>query len=298
MAAASMGRGDCLTRYGKRPLARLIVHPPQEDGFSRKVGDAIERTITLRAADVSGMAFTPMRHSEIDNLGIYPGEPTVDDKFNRGDLSGTRVETVTYVFERPGEFEIPGMSFPWWDIRNAKLQRIELPGLSVQVAAGAVTAAEAETVSGTTRKLSARLVWSVLLPFAIVAVIAMRFGRRVLGRFAAWRQARRESEARYFSQVMRAVRSGDQNAVLRETMRWLDRINRDSSPARLDQFLERYGDARAQTVAATLVSREPADRSNFKAFAGGLVAARGRWQKAGRDRRNVNRLLPALNGDS
>lgn len=104
---------------------------------SPTVGDAIKRTVTLRAEDVSGMAFTPMLHSEIENLGIYPGEPSVEDKFARGDLTGTRVETVTYVFERPGEFEAPGIVLPWWDVRNKQLKRIELPGLSLQVSASA-----------------------------------------------------------------------------------------------------------------------------------------------------------------
>lgn len=271
---------------------------PEPD--SPVVGDAIERTITLRAADVSGMAFTPMRHGKIENLGIYPGEPTVEDKFNRGDLSGTRVETVTYVFEHAGDVEIPGVVLSWWDVRKSELQRIELPGLSVQIAAGAVTVAEAEAVPEATRKLRMRLIWSVLFAVAIVVVIAVRFGGRVLNHLAAWRKARRESEAMYFRQVMRSVRSGDQKAVLRQTMRWLDRINCDSSPARLDRFLQQYGDTRTQTVAATLVSKsgEQADKSNLKAFAGGLAAARGRWQKAGRVRRKVDSLLPALNGSS
>ena len=46
-----------------------------------KVGDAIKRTVTLRAADVSGMAFAPMRHLEIEGLGSYPGEPTVEVRY-------------------------------------------------------------------------------------------------------------------------------------------------------------------------------------------------------------------------
>ena len=48
---------------------------------SAMVGDAIKRTITLRAEDVSGMAFAPMQYSEIEGVGIYPNEPAVDDNF-------------------------------------------------------------------------------------------------------------------------------------------------------------------------------------------------------------------------
>ena len=265
---------------------------------SPTVGDAIERTITLRATDVSGMAFMPMRHARIENLGIYPGEPTVEDKFNRGELKGTRVETVTYVFERPGDIEIPGVVLSWWDVRKVELQRIELPGLSVQVAAGAAVVAEGDTVSEATRKLSMQLVWSVVLAVAVVAALAFRYGGSVLDRFAALRQARRETEAVYFKQVMRSARSGDQHAVLRETMRWLDRINSDVQSARLDKFLREYGDSETQFAAAELMKTlgKQAGQSSLTVFARGLVTARAQWQEAGRIRQQAASVLPALNG--
>lgn len=269
---------------------------PEPDELT--VGDAIERTITLHAADVSGMAFTPMRYNEIENLGIYPGEPTVDDKFNRGDLSGTRVETVTYVFEHPGKVEIPGVALSWWDVRSSKLQRIELPGISVEIIAGAET--ESGAPAAAPQQLSMQLIGSVLFAVVLLAALAFRFGDRLLGRLAAWQRARRESEANYFKQVMRSVRSGDQKSVLRDTMRWLDRINSDSTPARLDQFLQQYGDAQVRLAASELMSTlsRQADKSKLTAFAHGLAAARTRWQKAGRVRRKADSLLPALNSGS
>jgi len=102
------------------------------------VGDALKRTITLRAEDVSGMAFAPISHNRTEDLGIYPGEPEVDDRFARGDLTGTRIETVTYVFERAGAFEIPDLEFSWWDVGAGELKLLVLPGLSLQVAGNAV----------------------------------------------------------------------------------------------------------------------------------------------------------------
>ena len=77
------------------------------------------------------MAFAPVRHGKINDVGIYPAGPTVDDGFVRGDLVGTRVETVTYVFERPGTIEIPGLEWSWWDVRSMELKRSKLPGLSI-----------------------------------------------------------------------------------------------------------------------------------------------------------------------
>ena len=104
----------------------------------------------------------------------------------------------------------------------------------------------------------------------------------------------------YFKQVMRSARSGGQPAVLRETMRWLDRINSDYQPARLDKFLQQYGDSQTQVAAAELVKTlsDQTGQSNLAAFARGLAAARGRWQRAGHVQRNVESLLPSLNGSN
>ena len=254
---------------------------------SPMVGDAIKRTISLHASDVSGMAFAPMRFKRIENIGIYPAEPTVADKFARGDLTGTRVETVTYVFERAGDFEIPDVEFNWWDIDAGQLKQLVLPGMSVQVTGEAVV--ELAPVE-TQRQKNTGLLRSALLAVLIAVVVALRFGGRFAQRWTAWWRARNETEATYFRRAIRSVRSGDRKAALRDTMRWLDRINGETQAARLDQFLERYGDARAREAAT-----DP-EISSSAELASGLKVARKRWRQAQRERMNASELLPELNG--
>jgi hypothetical protein len=243
------------------------------------VGDAIKRRITLSAEDVSGMAFAPTLHNEIDNLGIYPGEPTVEDKFARGDLTGTRVETVTYVVERAGDFELPGIELSWWNIDTQELQHILLPGLTLQVTGGPTVASQPNE----------RPSWSALIVLLVVVVVLLVFGGRILAVWAAWRHARNETEAAYFRRVRRSARSGDQNAVLRDTMRWLDRINNDSQVARLDLFMQKYGDSRASEAVADQ------SESSTMGFVSRLAVARKCWQQAHRGG-EAGYLLPDLNG--
>ncbi|RLA30393.1 MAG: hypothetical protein DRR11_08740 [Gammaproteobacteria bacterium] len=243
------------------------------------VGDAIKRRITLRAEDVSGMAFAPTLHNEMKNLGIYPGEPTVEDKFARGDLTGTRVETVTYVVERAGDFELPSIELSWWNIDTQELQHIVLPGLTLQVTGGPAGAS----------KQDERRSWSAFIVLLVVVVVLLVFGGRVLAGWTAWRQARNETEAAYFRRIRRSARTGDQKAVLRDTMRWLDRINNASQAARLDLFMQKYGDSRARE--AILDRSEP----GTMAFVSSLAAARKRWQEA-QQRGEASYFLPDLNG--
>jgi hypothetical protein len=243
------------------------------------VGDAIKRRITLRAEDVSGMAFAPTLHNEIDNLGIYPGEPTVEDKFARGDLTGTRVETVTYVVERAGDFELPSIELSWWNIDTQELQHIVLPGFTLQVTGGPAVASQ----------LNERRSWSVLIVLLVVVVVLLVFAGRLLTGWTAWHQARNETEAAFFRRIRRSARTGDKDAVLRDTMRWLDRINDDSQAARLDLFMQKYGESRASD--AVLDQSE----SSTMAYFSSLAVARKRWQQA-QHGGGASYFLPDLNG--
>jgi len=263
----------------------------QPELASAAVGDAIKRTITLRADDVSGIAFTPMLQREIENLGIYPGEPTVEDKFARGELTGTRIETVTYVFERPGAYELPSINYTWWDVRNQELKSIELPGLALQVSGSVAT--ESIPANTSAQQKNTRLMWLALLAFLVTTVIAFRSRGRIADRWTAWRMTRSDSEAAYFRRVLRSLRSGDRETVLRETMRWLDRINDEPRPERLDEFMRRYGDAGSQSAARGLSG----DRTKLDvaALRRGLQAARKNWLQTQRTSKRAAGVLPGLN---
>jgi len=243
------------------------------------VGDAIRRRITLRAEDVSGMAFAPTLHNEMENLGMYPGEPTVEDNFARGDLTGTRIETVTYVVERAGDFELPSIELSWWNIDTQELQHIVLPGFTLQVTGGPAVASQ----------LNERRSWSVLIVLLVVVVVLLVFAGRLLTGWTAWHQARNETEAAFFRRIRRSARTGDKDAVLRDTMRWLDRINDDSQAARLDLFMQKYGESRASD--AVLDQSE----SSTMAYFSSLAVARKRWQQA-QHGGGASYFLPDLNG--
>lgn len=86
------------------------------------------------------MAFTPLFFSKIDGLGVYPAEPIVEDSYDRGSLKGKRVETVTYVFEREGSFEIPEIAIWWWDLGRKALRKVVLSSLRATVSGGPANA--------------------------------------------------------------------------------------------------------------------------------------------------------------
>ncbi len=259
-------------------------------------GDAITRKVTLSAEDVSGMAFPPMQHPEIEGVGIYPGQPTVTDQTDRGSLRGEREESVTYVFEEPGDIALPAIVLPWWDIDAAVLQRIELPGLELIVEGQIAPDPVVETEVVPTVKPRARRL------LAAVAVVLIAIGLWLALKVGRWLQTRRRawlaSEEAAFKGVNRALRGRDPATICAAVMRWLDRLDIGTRPARLDLFLEDYGDEPTRAAAAVLAQRLATGErfTEPRSLARGLKKARKDFRQALRARRIASNVLPELNG--
>jgi len=262
---------------------------------SLKVGDTLERTVALQAVDVSGMAFTPLVYKAIPSVGIYPVQPTVEDSSNRGTLNGLRTETVTYVFEQAGKILIPDIELSWWNLSENKLEKIELPGRVINIAAGV------ESVSSTVVLPAKQLQKHYLLPviFVLLLIVSVLyyFRKELVRHWITQREARMESEERYFQRVEKLIRSKNSKAALRSIMRWLDRINDTSSPAQLDGFINHYSDAQAKKVIdqflrSVAASEKLADPTPLLEV---LSTARKNWQQAREQRGPGVNVLPALN---
>ena len=94
-----------------------------------------------------------------------------------------------------------------------------------------------------------------------------------------------------------ALRGGDPAAITAATASWLDRLDPNVKPARLDLFLDEYGDDATRAVALTLTERL-ADGETFtdgRVLAAGLKLARRKLLRARKFRRS-REVLPPLNG--
>jgi hypothetical protein len=265
--------------------------PPKK---THKVGDAIKRSIRMEAADISSMAFTPMQHPPIVGVGLYPGEPTVKDTAGRGELSGTRVESVTYVFEQPGTVQLPAVVLPWWNITSETLEQIHLPGETLTIT-GAPPASSGAPAHDTAKQGPTTWRWIAIGLLSIAALGTFRFRHSLLTAWTTWRTARQSSEAAQFRRVLTSIRSNDPQATLRDLMHWIDAITPGPEPARLDHFLQSHADA--QNLADQL-SRAPDSPPDLASLAIGLTKARRHWiqqQRRQSRSRQVHAQLPPLN---
>ena len=261
--------------------------PGEED---LKVGDSLKRAITIEAPDIPGAAFPPLRFDPVKSTAVYPAEPLVEDRSNRGSLVGVRTETVTYVFQKAGRVQLPDMAVTWWDISNKKLNREILKGIGLKIKPNPALASS--TVNSSVDSLR----WLPFLFLALIAIVGWTFHRRLLSSWQSWQQEYRETEKAYYKRFVKAARSGKPADAYKALMRWLDRINSETVAACLDQFLETYSDpgiaAEAERLVQSIDTKSP---WNGTKLARGIKVARKLWMARHGRPKAAKRLLPLLN---
>ena len=257
-----------------------------------EVGDAIKRTITLQAADISGMAFEPIAREPIDGLAVYPAQPRVDDKVERGTIEGSRIETFTYVAERAGSYTLPAIVLEWWDIEGESLERIELPGTLFKVARSSQGAA-----TGTAASLPGA--WITAATLVILVLLALFFLRHAIAdRWQLRLAARKQTEGYLFRLLEKSVRGADSKTIFRNLMRWLDRIEQSGRPARLEPFVTRYCERSERQLIMQLQEAAMRGENHFperKPLQRALVSARKRRKRERHERAQASVTLPLLN---
>jgi oxygen tolerance protein BatD len=262
-----------------------------------KVGDALKRSISLRAAGISGMAFEPVQYAPVAGVGIYPSEPVVQDAVNWGSLSeGRRTESVTYVFEREGNYVLSDVTVTWWDLGEKRLHREVLPGPHVRVVF-AVPAAGGGTSAPASRPWPRWL--GIVAAVGVAAVGAGLYWREAIrARYQAWTRTRDNSEVAYFRRFTAATRTGDVHRTLNALLRWLDRLEAGMAPAQLGHFVQRYGDEAVQHEAQRLerlVATGRQEAWDAAPLLRGMTQARERRLQAGRRRSPRRTVVPPLN---
>ncbi|QDV22505.1 BatD family protein [Aureliella helgolandensis] len=100
-----------------------------------KPGDIVVRTITQSASQMTGMALEPPANQAPSGVQIYPSDPIVLDKTDRGDFTGERTDKITYRFQRSGTMTIPEATYTWWDPDKQAYGTQTLPAVVFNVAA-------------------------------------------------------------------------------------------------------------------------------------------------------------------
>jgi len=197
-----------------------------------KAGDAVTRTVTIKAEGTPAMLLPPQTFAIIDGLRLYPAQPALEDKVDRrtGVVTSTRVDSATYMLERGGDYSLPAIDIGWWNVGEGKVEQVHLPAVRLVVATNPPADDGRSVVRWTLSTLIdvfadhwvlAVLALTILVALAwVVPAAAHRTTAFIQGRRAAYRA----SEAWSFRQFRAAFRKGKAEAVYFDLLGWLRRF--------------------------------------------------------------------------
>jgi hypothetical protein len=155
--------------------------------------------------------------ADIPGLSLYAAPAEVRDTSNRGQLVGERIERLVITLEAPGDYELPGLEYDWFNLGSGEFETIVIEPLRFSVSAAGESEASSEKSVGMARKQTFSL-FNVLGMLAAVALLAGALGllaRNKRLRALASRVLRQLQSWQKHGEFAREVRRGNAEAALR-----------------------------------------------------------------------------------
>ena len=131
-------------------LAQSVTVEQDWDGAEGplEVGDAVTRRLSVAISGASALFVPDLLRSaapesgqrsdedatELAAFAPYPEDAVVTESIDRGVMSGTRSEQVSYIAQSGGEARFPDILLSWYNIDSGEVEDILLPGQIVNVA--------------------------------------------------------------------------------------------------------------------------------------------------------------------
>jgi hypothetical protein len=292
------GAADATLAFAARGLT--LDQSFDRDPLKLQVGQALVRTVTVFAEDTQAMMIPAIDEGQAEGLKQYAEAPRIEDNVSVGRTTGSRrTETITYTADAAGSFELPAVTYAWFDTEAHATQSAELPAVKLTVTAappasqGIVPQLQAVPATG-------GLKWTRIVYVVPVAVVALVIGwvfwrwfpvlrTLFLGRRAAYANSR----AARLKQLDATIRSSDDP---RHVYAALADWSRFEGFRTISDWLAASGDpeltGQVSGLEAALFSGAPArafDRKGLQRAIAGI----GQNRPAKADRKSI--VLPALN---
>lgn len=201
-----------------------------------KIGDAITRTVTIKATGVPAMLLPPVVFAQATGLALYPAQPFLHDSTDSrtGVLSATRVDAATYILQSTGDFLLPGVVIHWWNLASEKIESVHLDAVTLHVIDNPLARRSPSEAPSALRRFNTFVDfvsshWSMLVLVGAVMIALAWFFLRIVHALTAQYRWRRDawlaSEARSFMLLLAAACRRSTGKVYCALLNWLARFN-------------------------------------------------------------------------
>ncbi|THK37785.1 hypothetical protein EHS39_12050 [Ensifer sp. MPMI2T] len=276
------------------------------DASGLHAGDALVRTITVRAEGLDAMMIPEPDFGSPAGARVYVHDPALsEERTPRGEpVAGIRKDTATYVFAQAGYYRLSAIHVEWFDPQTGNIELAEAPMVAVTVAAAPTVDTGLGPPAPEPEKppFDWRL-WAGVGAATVVAAALIWLAAGLLSRAESWGEAwhhrRINSERECFRRIEQACRDHDLTSLNRA----LDAWSRKTGNVPLSRWLDRFADAATQRLFAehqrALYGKPPGGRTrtDFGALRRGLRTARRSWLRSRPSATAGPAALPPLNPD-
>lgn len=118
------------------PSELLSIHQEwQPEPNSFMVGEPITRVITLTAAGLSEEQLPEIAMEMPNGLKIYPDQAELHTGISNERLVSQKVKNFAIVANKPGTYQLPEISIPWWNTVTNQFQQAIIPAQTITVSA-------------------------------------------------------------------------------------------------------------------------------------------------------------------
>jgi len=198
-----------------------------------QLGDAFTQTEKVRADNVLAMMLPEMKTPVIEGLGVYRQPAQLKNNSNRGATEATRTDSINYVAEKKGDYELPSQTFYWWDTDSNSLQEETLEAVRFSVGGTADSIDDGKAIDYTALIVEQ---WPVALGTVIfiILIIFYRLWHKRRGDISSSIPSARELQ----KNMSRAIEKNDWKVALGWAYLWMDNYSTQSSITPLRQQLD------------------------------------------------------------
>ena len=103
------------------------------DTDTLNLGDALTRSIEVRARDSYQSALLPLELGSLEDVRIYPEQATMDSVLEGDRVWGTQSRSFNLVPVEPGRFVLPEFRLTWWNTETREVKVSTLPSATYNV---------------------------------------------------------------------------------------------------------------------------------------------------------------------
>ncbi len=120
-------------RYWLPATSLKISEKWEPESGNIHVGDPVTRTVTVVAQGLTGEQLPDLSPKYVPGCNVYPDKPQITNTEHSTGITGTRVQKVAFIPQRPGTVTLPPIVLKWWNTDRGQAETVSLPGKTITV---------------------------------------------------------------------------------------------------------------------------------------------------------------------